>query len=398
MELIVDTEALADLARELRARPFFALDTEFLRETTYWPKLCLIQVAAEGVEALIDPLAPGLDLAPLFEALADERVVKVFHAARQDIEIFVRLMGTPPQPIFDTQIAAMACGHGDSIAYDALVANVLKRRIDKSSRFSDWSRRPLSADQLGYALADVTHLRDLFPALTEELEQRGRTDWVDEEVEFLVDPETYDLSPENSWMRFKPRKTTAPYLAALKTAAAWREQTAQTRDVPRGRVLKDEAIYEIADQRPRTVDALSRLRGVPKGWAQSRMGADLAAALNTALTDPEAHAPQFERPTPSRPGIGPIVELLKVLLKQTADDHDVAARLIATVSDLEAIASNDDADVQALKGWRRQVFGERAIALKKGRLALVVKGKRLVAIDIAQISDQGATNPTASAS
>lgn len=382
MELIVDTPALEELVRGLRQRPFFALDTEFLRETTYWPKLCLIQVAAEGIEALIDPLAPQLDLAPLFEALADPNVVKVFHAARQDIEIFVRMMGKPPAPIFDTQIAAMACGHGDSIAYDALVATILKRRVDKSSRFSDWSRRPLSNEQLGYALADVTHLRDLFPILQGDLEKRGRLEWVEEEIAVLTASETYDVTPENAWMRFKPRKTTAVYLSSLKAVAAWRELTAQQRDMPRGRILKDEAIYEIAEQKPRTVDALGRLRGIPKGWAQSRMGHDLAVAMDAALTNPEAYAPAFERPPPPKPGVGPIVELLKVLLKQTADDHSVAARLLATVSDLEAIASDDDADVPALKGWRRDVFGERALALKQGRLALLVKGKRLIAIDV----------------
>ncbi|MET0547586.1 MAG: ribonuclease D [Caulobacterales bacterium] len=385
MELIADTRALADLVRGLRERPFFALDTEFLRETTYWPKLCLIQVAAEGIEALIDPLSPTLDLSPLFEALADPNVMKVFHAARQDIEIFVRLMGNPPTPIFDSQIAAMACGHGDSIAYDALVASVLKRKVDKSSRFSDWSRRPLSPEQLGYALADVTHLRDMYPLLQEELETRNRTDWVAEELGILTAPETYDVTPDNAWMRFKPRKTTAAYLAALKAVAGWREQTAQARDMPRGRILKDEAIYEIADQRPRSIDALTRLRGIPKGWAQSRMGHDLATAMDEALKDPEANAPKFERPAPSKPGVGPIVELLKVLLKQTADDQDVAARLIATVSDLEAIAS-DDPNSPVLKGWRREVFGDRALALKQGRLALVVKGKRLVAMDIAALS------------
>lgn len=378
MDLITDTPALAAACTVLRDHPYVAVDTEFLRETTYWPKLCLVQAATPDAAFLIDPLAEGLDLSPLLELMAEPGVVKVFHAGRQDIEIFVRLMGQPPQAVFDTQIAAMACGHGDSIAYDALVAAVVKGRIDKSSRFTDWSRRPLSEEQLRYALADVTFLCGVYEKLSADLKRRNRLDWLNEEMAALLDPAAYDVTPENAWKRLKPRKTAAPYLAAFAATCAWRERTAQQRDQPRGRILKDDVIYEIAEQRPRTADQLGRLRALPKGWAQSRMGLDLAAALDAALADPEAHAPRFDRPPPPKPGLGPIMELLKVLLKQAADDEGVAPRLIANASDLEAIADNDMADVAALHGWRRQVFGERALALKRGEIALAIRGKRVV--------------------
>ncbi len=382
MQLITTTSALAEACHALAAQPFAAVDTEFLRETTYWPKLCLVQAAAPGVEALIDPLAPGLDLAPLLDLMANERVTKVFHAARQDLEIFLKLMGRLPTPVFDAQIAAMACGLGDSIAYDGLVAAMLDRRIDKSSRFTDWTRRPLSEAQLSYALADVTHLRDLYPIMLERLAKEGREAWIADEHAAIVDPDIYDATPENAWRRLKLRKHSIDYVTALQTAAAWRERNAQARDVPRGRILKDDALHEIAEQRPRTPAAFERLRATPKGFGNSRAGQELAMELERALAAPDRASARVERPPPSPPGLGPTVELLKVLLRYEAERHEVAPRLIASVADIEAIAANDAADVPALKGWRRDVFGERALALKHGRLALTLRRGQIAVDDV----------------
>lgn len=373
MRLITKTADLEGLCQELAEKDFVAIDTEFMRETTYWPRLCLIQAAAPGVEAVIDPLAPGLDLQPFLGLAADGGVLKVFHAARQDLEIFQNLGGALPRPVFDTQIAAMAAGYGDTVAYDALVQQVLKRRLDKSSRFTDWSRRPLSESQLAYALADVTHLRDLFPRLRQSLEQRDRLSWLDEEHAALLDPEIYDTSPAKAWRRLKLRKTSADYVLALQVAAAWRERQAQQRDVPRGRIVKDEALYEIAEHRPKTAADFDRMRAVPRGFGNSRAAMDLLQALDRAFDDPNRPQFKYERPSPTPPGLGPTVELLKVLLRYQADAHQVAPRLIASAADVEAIAASDDADVPALRGWRRQVFGEPALALKHGKMALRLK-------------------------
>ena len=376
MRLITKTAELAELCQELAAKDFVAVDTEFMRETTYWPKLCLIQAAAPGVEAVIDPLA-NVDLKPFLVLMANAAVLKVFHAARQDLEIFQKLGAALPHPVFDTQIAAMAAGYGDTVAYDALVQQVLKRRLDKSSRFTDWSRRPLSESQLAYALADVTHLRDLYPRLKQSLEQRDRLSWLDEEHAALLDPEVYDTTPEKSWRRLKLRKTTADYVLALQVASAWRERQAQQRDVPRGRIVKDEALYEIAEHRPKTAADFDRMRAVPRGFGNSRAAQDLVQALDRAFSDPNRPHFKYERPPPVPPGLGPTVELLKVLLRYEADAHDVAPRLIASAADVEAIAASDEADVPAMRGWRRKVFGERALALKHGKIALKLKGGKV---------------------
>jgi ribonuclease D len=381
MAVITDTQSLATACKALAGQPFIAVDTEFMRETTYWPKLCLLQAAAPGVEAVVDPLAPGMDLGPFLEVLADKKITKVFHAARQDLEIFYHLSGAVPGPLFDTQIAAMACGHGDSIAYDALVSSVLKQRIDKSSRFTDWSRRPLSDAQLAYAEADVTHLRDLYPRLRGELEKEGRLGWVAEELDNLTDPALYDTDPDLSWKRLKVRKTNRDYLVALQVAAAWRERTAQSRNVPRGRVLKDDALYEIADQRPRNAAAFDRLRAVPKGFSGSRHGQELATLLDNALGDPNFTPQHYQRGPAPPSGAGPTVELLKVLLRHLAEENGVAPRLIASAADIEAIAASDKADVQALQGWRRTVFGEQALKLKHGKIGLTLKGGRVTISD-----------------
>jgi ribonuclease D len=381
MTPIIANAQLSDFCARIAHAPFIAVDTEFMRETTYWPKLCLIQVASSDAAAVIDPLAEGLDLKPLLEILADQRVVKVFHAARQDVEIFHNL-GVAPTPLFDTQIGAMAAGYGEQIAYDALVRQMLRIEIDKSSRFTDWARRPLSDAQLAYALADVTHLAKLYPKLRDRLEREGRLAWVSEEMAQVADPANYNFDPEMAWKRLKPRKFQPKYLAVFRAAAAWRERTAQTRDQPRGRVLKDEAIDEIATQTPTDLDALGRLRSVPKGFGGSRFGPELVAAVKEALKDPEGYAPAVERTAPSPQAAGAVVELLKVLLKARAEDAGVASKLIATVSDLEKIAADDTAPVQALVGWRRDLFGADALKLKRGELALVLDGARVRVVSV----------------
>jgi ribonuclease D len=383
MQPITSTADLSAFCARLEGQPFVAVDTEFMRETTYWPKLCLIQAAgADGTEAAIDPLAEGLDLAPLLALMRDVRSLKVFHAARQDVEIFNNL-GAIPTPLFDTQIAGMAAGFGEQIAYDALVRKLLKVEIDKSHRFTDWSRRPLTDAQLSYALADVTHLAQLYPILRARLEKANRLSWVNEEMAALGDPELYDVEPENAWRRLKPRRHSVKYLAVFRAIAAWRERTAQQRDQPRGRILKDEAIDELAAQAPTDIEALNRLRSVPKGFGGSRYGPELIEAVRAALADPEAYAPKIERETaPPSPAAGAVVELLKVLLKARAEDAGVASKLIATVSDLEKIASNDHADSPALHGWRREAFGEDALRLKRGELALVLDGTRVRVVPV----------------
>ena len=382
MSPIITTAELAAFCERIAGAPFIAVDTEFMRETTYWPKLCLVQVATPDCAANIDPLAEGLDLGPLLAILADPAIVKVFHAARQDVEIFNNL-GVIPRPLFDTQIAAMAAGFGEQIAYDALVRQMLKIELDKSSRFTDWARRPLSDAQLEYAVADVTHLADLFPLLRARLETSGRLAWVTEEMDQMTDPALYDTEPENAWRRLKPKRFTPKYLSVLRGVAAWRERTAQQRDQPRGRILKDDAIEEIASQAPTDAEGLNRLRAVPKGFANSRFGPDLLEAVNEALRNAETYAPKIERSSsPQVPAAGAVVELLKVLLKARSEDAGVASKLIATVSDLEKIAIDDNADTPALHGWRREAFGEDALRVKRGELAMVLDGNRVRVVEV----------------
>ncbi|MBS0489137.1 MULTISPECIES: ribonuclease D [unclassified Phenylobacterium] len=391
MTPITTTADLQAFCDKIKDQPFVAVDTEFMRETTYWPKLCLIQAAAPNAEAVIDPLADGIDLEPFLEILRDPKIEKVFHAARQDVEIFNNL-NAMPTPLFDTQVAGMAAGFGEQIAYDALVRQMLKVEIDKSSRFTDWARRPLTDAQLVYAVGDVTHLAKLYPMLRARLEKDGRLAWVVDEMRSLTDPTMYDVSPENAWKRLRPRRHTAKYLAIFKAVAAWRERTAQLRDQPRGRILKDDAIDEIATQAPTDADGLDRLRSVPKGFSGSRFGPDLLAAVREALKDPEAYAPVIEKTKhqPS-PAAGAVVELLKVLLKARSEDAGVASKLIATVSDLEQIANDDNAKTQALTGWRREAFGEDALRLKRGELALVLDGARVRVVEVRRAPKAKAT-------
>ena len=383
MSPITTTAELAAFCEQIKGAPFLAVDTEFMRETTYWPKLCLIQAATPTAHAVIDPLAANIDLAPFLEILRDPQTLIVFHAARQDVEIFNNL-GALPARLFDTQVAGMAAGFGEQIAYDALVRQMLRIEVDKSSRFTDWSRRPLSEAQLVYALGDVTHLAALFPMLRERLEQAGRMAWVEAEMSALIDPSNYDVSPENAWRRLKPRKHAPRYMAVFKGVAAWRERMAQQRDQPRGRILKDDAIDEIATQVPVDADGLDRLRGVPRGFSGSKFGPELIAAVKEALATPEANAPAAPKahaPPPPQ-SAGAVVELLKVLLKARSEEAGVASKLIATVSDLEKIAADDRADTPALTGWRHDAFGADALKLKRGELALVLDGARVRVVEV----------------
>jgi ribonuclease D len=382
MTPITTTAELEAFCKRLEGAPFVAVDTEFMRETTYWPRLCLIQAATPDAEAVIDPLSPDIDLSCFLAVMADARIEKVFHAARQDVEIFSYL-GAIPVPLFDTQIAGMAAGFGEQIAYDALVRQMLKIDLDKSSRFTDWARRPLSEAQLTYALADVTHLARLFPLLRGRLEETGRLPWVTEEMKAMTDPALYDVDPENAWKRLRPRRHTAKYLAIFRAVAAWRERTAQSRDQPRGRILKDEAVDELATQAPIEADELNRLRSVPKGFAGSKFGPELIEAMREAIKNADSYAPVIAR-TGSAPSAatGAVVELLKVLLKARAEDADVASKLIATVADLEKIATDDNADTAALQGWRLDAFGRDALRLKRGELALVLDGTRVRVVEV----------------
>ncbi|HVU42404.1 MAG TPA: ribonuclease D, partial [Xanthobacteraceae bacterium] len=357
------------------------VDTEFMRETTYWPKLCVIQLASPEEAVIIDATAPELSLDSFFKLMKNEKVIKVFHAARQDIEIVFHLGGLIPHPVFDTQVAAMVCGFGDSISYDQLVHRLTGARIDKSSRFTDWARRPLSDKQVEYALADVTHLRDVYASLAQQLAEQNRTEWVREEMEVLTSPETYQAEPEHAWKRLKLRVRKPTELAVLQAVAAWREREAQARDVPRGRVLKDDAIYEIAAQQPTTAAALGQLRTTPRGFERSRTAEDIVATVRKALETPKDQLPKVPKHKPLSNGNGAAVDLLKVLLKMISESHGVASKIIATVDDLEAIAGDDKADVPAMTGWRRDLFGETALKLKHGEIALAVKQNHVVAIE-----------------
>lgn len=388
MDMITTTKDLETLCKKLETAPYITVDTEFLRDKTYWPKLCLIQVANTEEGFLIDPLAEGIDLAPFYKLMAHPKVIKVFHAARQDIEIFYHMGGVIPDPLFDTQIAAMACGFGESVGYETLVRKIAREKVDKTSRFTDWSHRPLSEKQLAYALADVTHLRPVYEAFAKQLSDQGRVRWVAEEMAILQSPATYDLKPEDAWKRLKARVKNKRQLGVLMELAAWREREAQSRDLPRNRVMKDDALFELATQQPKALKDLDRLRAVPKGFSGSRSAAGLMAAIKKGMETPEEDIPEPGNGRIMPPGVGPIVELLKVLLKLKAEEHDVASKLIATVSELEEIAASDKAKVPSLTGWRREIFGADALALKHGKLGLSVKNKKLVAAPLREENEE----------
>lgn len=380
MNLIASTHGLAELCHRLAAHPYITVDTEFLRETTFWPKLCVVQLASEDEAVAVDALADGVDLAPLFGLMADPRVMKVFHAARQDIEIFWNLAKLVPSPLFDTQVAAMVCGFGDQISYSDLVQTITRVQLDKSSRFTDWSRRPLSDAQIAYAIADVTYLRDVYKFLLAKLETANRVAWLSDEMNTLSAIETYEQHPERAWERFRNRARKPRDLAILMELAAWREFEAQSRDVPRSRVLKDDVMIEIALSAPRSEEALGSLRAFPKGLERSKAGADILASIERGLARDPKLLPPVERHRRTASG-GATVELLKVLLRQVSERHGVAARVIATTEDLEAIALDDKAPVNALQGWRRDLFGAKALDLKHGRLALTLEQGKVVTLE-----------------
>ncbi|HEU0118279.1 MAG TPA: ribonuclease D [Alphaproteobacteria bacterium] len=378
MTLLTTTDELARFCAAHAATDFITVDTEFMRERTYWPKLCLIQLGGPTEAVAVDPLAEGISLEPLFELLANPKVVKVFHAARQDVEIFYNLTGKVPAPMFDTQVAGMVCGFGEAASYETLADKLAGAKIDKSSRFTDWAHRPLTEKQLHYALGDVIHLRQIYTKLRDQLEKTGRVEWVKEEMEILTNPNTYKIDPTEIWRRFKWRADKPRLRALLRELAAWRELEAQRLNVPRNRVIRDEALMEIAHHPPGNVHDLARIRGLSVGFAEGKQGKAILDAVAKAMALSNDQCPQGEARRFLPPGLGPVMDLLKVLLKQVSEEHGVAPKLIATTDELEDIAADDDAKVPALTGWRRELFGHLALELKTGDLALSVKGKRVV--------------------
>jgi ribonuclease D len=374
MKLITTTDELAAFCQALTGAEYIAVDTEFMRERTYWPKLCLAQVAGPDEAAAIDALADGIDLAPLDELMANAKVLKVFHAARQDVEIFYLRSGKVPKPLFDTQVAAMVCGHGEAASYESLATKLAKARIDKSSRFTDWSRRPLSERQITYALSDVTHLRVVYEKLHRQLEKTGRISWIAEEMAVLNDAATYRADPEMAWRRLKPRGASPRLLGILKEAAAWRERTAQRIDIPRQRLLRDEQLLEIASHAPKSTEELALTRGLGRGFAEGWQGRELLEAIEKARNLPESALPARERPPEQLRAPGAVVDLLRTLLRLKAEQAGVAARLVASADELDRLAAGKR-DVHALSGWRREIFGSDAVDLIEGRLALALDGE-----------------------
>jgi len=384
MNVITTQDALDAFCKAAAKKPFICVDTEFMRESTFYSILCLIQAATDDDEVIIDPLADGLDLAPFNALLMDEDIIKVMHAARQDMEIFYQICGNVvPSNIFDTQIAAMALGFGDSAGYGALVKGRLDINLDKGARFTDWSRRPLSEKQLSYALADVTHLRDLYPDMVAELEEKNRMSWVLEEMAPQMEEKLYNFEPENAWERLKVRNPKKHYLAVLKAAAAWRERQATDRNIPRRRVLKDDALYDLAQQKPKDIKALGRLRGIPRGFEKSRSAGDLIESLNAALDNADDYAPKLPKVQHMPPNLGPTIEMLKTLLRLRTEYEDIAPRMVANASDIEKLAAfGEKADIAALKGWRKELFGDDALKMLAGKIALRLKGREVVATDV----------------
>jgi len=382
MRPIVTTSELAQACARLRRHPFVAVDTEFIREHTFWPKLCLIQMGGPEEELIVDPLADGLDLTPFYQLMADEHVTKVFHAARQDLEIVWTQARLIPHPIFDTQVAAMVCGFGEAVSYSNLVKQVTGRDLDKTSRFTDWARRPLSQRQLTYALGDVTHLRDIYRYLRAELDKEGRAGWLDEEMAELTDPKTYQTSPEEAWRRLKLRVKNRRGLAVLIELAAWRERAAQAQDVPRNRILRDEALFDIASHAPASPAELAELRTLSEGFARSARAKEILEAVKRGLARDVATLPALRAGQPLAADKVALLELLRVLLKGCAAREKVAPRLIADGDDLERIAIEEHPDVAAMRGWRYEMFGRQAELLKRGALALKVEAGEVVTVQL----------------
>ena len=377
--LITTTKDLADFCLRQREAEFVTVDTEFMRERTFWPKVCLVQIGGADQSVAVDPLAEGIDLTPLFELMNNPRVLKVFHAARQDVEIFYNLTGRVPVPMFDTQVAGMVCGFGEAASYETLAASLAGAKVDKTSRFTDWAQRPLSEKQLTYALGDVVYLRDVYLKLKALLEKNNRASWVQEEMAVLTNPATYAADPREAWRRLKLRSDKPRLRALVQELAAWRDIEAQRANVPRSRVLRDEALLEIAYHPPRSAQELARIRGLNGGFAEGRHGSEIMKAVARALETPPDQCPEGEDRRPVPGGLGPSVDLLKVLLKQVSEEHGVAVKLIATTDDLEDLMINDAADIPLLRGWRRELFGDLALAVKRGEIVLGLKGKKVVA-------------------
>ncbi len=382
IQTLKTTEALAAFCDKARNKDFLCVDTEFMRESTFYSILCLIQISTDEDEAIIDPLSKTMDLAPLGELLFDASITKVMHAARQDLEIFFHHFGKVPTPVFDTQIAAMALGFGDAVSYQALVKGRLEQDLDKGARFTDWSKRPLSNKQLNYAMGDVTHLRDFYPGMVKELKERKRLAWVEEEMQPQMQASLYENNPEASWERLKIRRPKREYLAVLKAVAAWRERKAIDRNIPRRRVLKDDAVYDIAQNKPRNLKALAALRGVPRGFEKSETAKVLIKDINYAMDNIETYAPPVPKVQHMPPNIGPTAEMLKTLLRLRTEYEDIAPRLVASAKDIEQIAAfGPKADVPALKGWRRDVFGDDALKMLRGEIALKLDGRKVTAFE-----------------
>ena len=388
MDMITSSPALADFCDEARRSDFVAVDTEFIRTRTFWPQLCLVQVAAAHHAVAIDVLAEGINLSPLGTLLANQTVLKVFHAARQDAEIFLHRFGTIPRPLFDTQAAAMVCGFGESAGFEVLARKLAKVRIDKSQRFTDWSRRPLNKAQLRYALNDVIHLRTIYEAIDHMLDQNGRKHWLDEEMAMLSDPATYRVDPRECWQRIKRRGDNPKMLVVLRELAAWREVEAQRRDIPRQYVLRDDTLLGIAAARPETTEELAQSRNFPPQQANQAMGNAILEAIKTALTSPPESWPHpTHKPEPSNQA-QPTIALLKLLLKMSCDTHGVATKLVASNADIEAIAAGHDTDIPALHGWRRDIFGTDALNIKNGKRAITLDDGALKLIEIPDQTSQ----------
>ncbi|MDH5188740.1 MAG: ribonuclease D [Rhodospirillaceae bacterium] len=382
MTLITKQNELADFCHSLANERFITVDTEFMRENTYWPILCLVQVAGTDDAAAIDVMAPGIDLAPLFDLMKNKSILKVFHAARQDMEIFYHLMGALPAPIFDSQVAAMVCGFGDQVSYENLISKLTKARIDKSSRFTDWARRPLSEKQITYALSDVTHLRDAYRKLEKNLEKSGRSGWLGAEMDILTSPATYEADPEQAHKRIKTRGAKPRAMIILKELAAWRELEAQRRDMPRGRILRDDALVEIAMHAPTTAEALGRTRGLSERVASGNQGREIIEAIKRGQAIPDDQLPKPQKRPEMPSGTGPVTELMKVLLKLKCEEQDVAQKLVASASDIEKIAAfGEESGVAALEGWRFELFGRDALRIRTGELGLAIRGDKLVLLE-----------------
>jgi ribonuclease D len=383
MTLITDTKTLKDACKALSGCDYITLDTEFLRDKTYYPKLCLVQLSGPGHEAVaIDPLAEGIDLAPLFDLLFDPKILKVLHACRQDLEIFFQLTGKVVTPLFDTQIAAMVCGYGDSVGYEALVRNITGNQLDKSVQFTDWSRRPLSKKQLDYALGDVTYLKDIYKHMLAELEKSGRTEWLLQEEEILADPATYQNPPREAWQRIKLRTPRPKTLAVLRELAAWREEKAQSRDIPRSWILRDDTLADMAAQAPQDAKELKKIRNISADIADGNTGKTLLELIQKGLKTPKDQMPQPEKKMPLPPQAAATVDVLRMLLKVQCAESGVATKLVASQEEIEEIAMDDNADVPALKGWRYELFGRQALELKKGKLAIGLKDSKITKFSV----------------